>query len=211
MEQPQIPVSLLDYGCTTGEDDYEYDHEELFAMEEYEAPDYEYDGEDTAEPWEPDDFYWYDDWTDETAHYEHDDTAPDDDYEEVYATYLDARRRFADLRAARGFWPVMAVPPSSSGTSSAPPTTYAPSKGKPTKGKGKVEKEKEKGKEDSDLSYKKGQHSRELHQRQQCAFDVARLVTIAMLAQILRPRLRHLEDLNHLRRNPRPRRAMPTW
>ena len=131
---------------TTGEDDYEYDHEELFAMEEYEAPDYEYDGEDTAEPWEPDDFYWYDDWTDETAHYEHDDTAPDDDYEEVYATYLDARRRFADLRAARGFWPVMAVPPSSSGTSSAPPTTYAPSKGKPTKGKGKSGKGKGKGK-----------------------------------------------------------------
>lgn len=161
----------------------------------------------THDPWEPDDFYWYDDWTDETAHYGHDDTAPDDDYEEVYATYLDARRRFADLRAARGFWPVMAVPPSSSGTYL--PPMLLPKENLP-KGRGKVEKEKEKGKEDSDLSCKKGQHSRELHQRQQCAFDVARLVTIAMLAQILRPRLRHLEDLNHLQRNPRPRRAMPT-
>ena len=108
---------------TTGEEDYEYDHEELFAVEEYEAPDYEYDGEDPAEPWEPDDFYWYDDWTDETAHYERDDTAPDDDYEEVHGTYLDARRRFADLRAARGFWPVMAVP--------------TKGKGKSGKGKGK--------------------------------------------------------------------------
>ena len=63
----------------------------------------------------------------------------------MYATYLDARRRFADLKAARGFWPVMAVPPSTSGTSTTPTSSCAPSKGKPTKGKGKGGKSKGKG------------------------------------------------------------------
>ena len=63
----------------------------------------------------------------------------------MYATYLDARRRFADLKAARGFWPVYAVPPTSSSPTASSSPSYVPSKGKPTKGKGKGGKLKGKG------------------------------------------------------------------
>ena len=119
-----------------GENEYEYEPEETYAMDEYEMPDYDLD--DPGAPWESEELYWQDDTWDETIHYEQEpEPSNDDEYEEVYATYLDARRRFADLRAARGFWPVMAVPPTSTSPTTSPPPSYAPSKGKPTTGKGK--------------------------------------------------------------------------
>ena len=129
---------------TTGDDDGDYDHDEVYATEEYEAQDYDLIDEETGEPWETEDMYWQEDWS-EDAYYEHlGEDAFDDDYEEVYATYLDARRRFADLTAARGFWPVMAVPPTTS--SSSPMTSQPPSKGQPSKSKGKGGNGKGKGK-----------------------------------------------------------------
>ena len=129
------------------EDDYEYEAEETYAAEEDDV--YEYDlSEDPATPWEAEDLYWQDDqqW-DDMAYLEQDEANQDEEYVEVFATYLDARKRFAELKAARGFWPVMAVPPSTStsGTSSSPPPSFGLSKGKPTKGKGKGGKSKGKG------------------------------------------------------------------
>ena len=131
---------------TTAENDYEYDLEETYAVDEDDSLDYDF-SEDPGAPWDGDELYWQDEqsWDDAAYYEQHDDALPDEEYEEVYATYLDARRRFADLKAARGFWPVMAVPPSASGTSTSPAPSYAPSKGKPTKGKGKGGKSKGKG------------------------------------------------------------------
>ena len=88
-------------------------------------------------------------WIDETVYYE-DMPEPEDTYEEAYdqweqddedaeveeaySNYLDARRRFAEIKSARGYWPVVAVPPDGSG--SAPSTSPPPQKGN-NKGKGK--------------------------------------------------------------------------
>ena len=128
------------------EDEYEYDLDEIYATEEYEAFEYDHGTDDPGAPWENEELYWQEDQWDEAAYYEQtEDAAPDDEYEEVYATYLDARRRFADLKAARGFWPVYAVPPSSSSPTTSTSPSYVPSKGKPTKGKGKGGKSKGKG------------------------------------------------------------------
>ena len=131
-----------------GENDYEYDFDEIYEAEDNDVADYEYGNDDLSGPWEAEEHYWHDETMDESAYYEQYDesTAPDEEFEEVYATYLDARRRFADLKAARGFWPVMAVPPTSpsSPTTSASPS-YTPAKGKSKKGKGKGGKYKGKG------------------------------------------------------------------
>ena len=141
------------------EDEYEYEHDEIYATEEYEAQDYDIT-DDFSTPWDPDDVYWRDESWDESAYYEQQSDGPhDEEYEEVFATYLDARRRFADLKAARGFWPVMAVPPATSDSTSSPTTSYAPSKGKPTKGKGKGGKGKGKGKGGQRPFFQKGSAS----------------------------------------------------
>ena len=134
------------YDEAAAEDEYEYDPEETYAADENDTYEYDY-AEDPGVPWEADDLYWQEEqpWEDQAFYEQQDDGAQDEEYEEVFATYLDARRRFADLKAARGFWPVMAVPPTTSTTSSSPPSSFAPSKGKPTKGKGKGGKFKGKG------------------------------------------------------------------
>ena len=122
------------------EDDYEYEYDEV--------PAYDTMDDDAGAPWETDEIYWQDDNWDEAAYHEQtDEQLPDEEYEEVFATYLDARRRFAELKAARGFWPVMAVPPSTTGSSTMSPTSSpsASTKGKPTKGKSKGGKGKGKG------------------------------------------------------------------
>ena len=128
------------------EEDFDYDFEETYAADEHEVPDYDFSNDDPGTPWETEDLYWQEDGWDESAYFEQgEDAAHDEEYEEVYATYLDARRRFADLKAARGFWPVYAVPPSSSSPTTSSTPTYVSSKGKPTKGKGKGGKSKGKG------------------------------------------------------------------
>ena len=65
-----------------------------------------------------------DEWEDadefdaQAAYYQYEETAGDpsetvlqdvDTYDEVYAAYVDARRRFSDLKLARGFLPVVAL------------------------------------------------------------------------------------------------------
>ena len=63
----------------------------------------------------------------------------DPQLEEAYATYLDARRQFANLKAARGYYPIVALAPGNDGASQMP--MQRPSKGKGgsprRKGKGK--------------------------------------------------------------------------
>ena len=54
-------------------------------------------------------------------------------YEEIYATYLDARRQMANMKASRGFYPVVALADNSSLPSS--PTSQGP---RPPKSKGKM-------------------------------------------------------------------------
>ena len=54
--------------------------------------------------------------------------------EEAYAAYLDARRRFAEVKAGRGYYPVVAMV-DTAGTQM--PITTTPAKGKTPKGKGK--------------------------------------------------------------------------
>jgi len=56
----------------------------------------------------------------EDGYYQNDEFSGDFDcaLEEAYAAYLDARRQFADLRAARGYYPVVALAPDASPSSS---------------------------------------------------------------------------------------------
>ena len=63
----------------------------------------------------------------EYAYYE--DIAQDDDeaYEEAYASYIDARRRLADVKASRGFFPVVALAPSADSSPSSLQIPVGPS------------------------------------------------------------------------------------
>ena len=56
----------------------------------------------------------------EDGYYHNDENSGDFDgaLEEAYAAYLDARRQFANLRAARGYYPVVALAPDASPSSS---------------------------------------------------------------------------------------------
>jgi len=97
------------------------------------------------------------DWLDhefdyDAAHYENDAGNNDPvldyefdvaEYDSCYASYLDARKRFNDLRRARGFLPVVALDFSASSTSTSP--TQMPMQSN-MKGKGKKGKAKGKGK-----------------------------------------------------------------
>ena len=61
-----------------------------------------------------------------------DEPAEEDEHlEEAYATYLDARKRLAEVKASRGYYPVVAlVPGSEPSTSQLPLSSYATPKGK---------------------------------------------------------------------------------
>ena len=98
---------------------------------------YEADGQ-----WEDD---GYDDFDADAAYFNEgcDDDTEDfgfdpEEYDQCYATYMDARKRFNELRMSRGFLPVVALDPNSSGA----PSTQMPS---PPKGKGKGKKGRGKG------------------------------------------------------------------
>ena len=106
--------------------------------------------------WDGDEYGYYEydeydaEWQDyefdhDAAYYENESGATDPvldyefdvaEYDSCYATYLDARKRFNDLRMARGFLPVVALDPSanSGAASSQMPSS---SKGKSKKGKSK--------------------------------------------------------------------------
>ncbi|CAE7928185.1 GIP [Symbiodinium necroappetens] len=68
----------------------------------------------------------------EQALYEDEPTEEDENLEEAYATYLDARKRLAEVKASRGYYPVVALVPGSEPSSSQLPLSYsnAASKGK---------------------------------------------------------------------------------
>lgn len=71
-----------------------------------------------------------------------------------------ARRRFADIRAARGYWPVVALPPSGgpgSGPTSSTPMSSIDQKAKEKDQKGRAAK-------DNDLSTRRAQRQQELKQ-----------------------------------------------
>ena len=126
-------------------EEYPYDDEELdyeaYTLEE-ENPELDYfpEEDETTETG----FYQEQPGEDEHAFLEEE---WGEEVETAYATYLDARKRFSDLKASRGFWPVYAVPPTSSpmaSSSTAPSIPFPPS----SKGKGKG-KSKSKGKNKS--------------------------------------------------------------
>ena len=94
----------------TAEDDWEdapsYDFAELYDDED----DMQYDeAYEEHEATEGDEFLEYEEAMTTHEDYYHDlpdlPERYDPETEEVYATYLDARRRFAELKANRGFWP----------------------------------------------------------------------------------------------------------
>lgn len=100
-----------------GEDDATYDHVESYEMDEPywqeteydETVLYEYDQSEYAD-WEADDFdgdaaYYYN--GDEEA--AGDPAAEAEVFDEAYAAYLDARKRFNDIKLARGYLPIVAL------------------------------------------------------------------------------------------------------
>ena len=126
------------------------------------------DDYDNASEWPSEDGYYefddtygtHDDWyyeepdfDQEAIYYQNEDdgeTAADssespwvEEYDQVYAAYLDARKRFSDLRLSRGFFPVVALGDPSAGNLSpgvlSPPGSPSSKggKGKSKKGKGK--------------------------------------------------------------------------
>eukprot|EP00959_Pyramimonas_sp_CCMP1952_P364672 7636967-Pyramimonas_sp.AAC.1 len=58
------------------------------------------------------------------------------EYDEVYAAYHDARKRFNDLKLARGYYPVVAMVPGATGSSASAAPRRLPSKGG-AKGRGR--------------------------------------------------------------------------
>ena len=117
-----------------------YDAEELYP-EDYAYQQWDDDetyGKDYGDEWDES----YNEDTYNAADYE-DPDFPDEplddggELEEAYTTYLDARRHFAQMKAARGYFPIVALTDggqSMQGSSQAP---RSPSKGK-SKGKGKI-------------------------------------------------------------------------
>ena len=107
--------------------------------DDYEAP--------TIESWQDDDFGF----DQEAGYYQYDNEHEDeeegfvatsdgpwdiDEYDSAYASYLDARKRFSDLKLSRGYLPIVALQDDTN-PSSTPSSPQRPHKGKgPRKGKG---------------------------------------------------------------------------
>ena len=98
----------------------------------YEEELYTYDAEEDF-PTDYEQEYWAED--DDTRHdceesyYQRDTTTQWTDFDEVYAAYHDARKRFNDLKLARGFHPVVAMRSQGYGSKSIP-TTATPGRGR---------------------------------------------------------------------------------
>ena len=122
---------------TVDEDEYED-----YAEETYNADDEDYAYVEQADDYN--DYYEYEDdeqaynaqSPDEEADFPQD--LEDPEVEEAYATYLDARRRLAELKTNRNFYPVVALGPDSQGQQAQQPYRPPPrGKGPSSKGKGK--------------------------------------------------------------------------
>ena len=107
------------------------DYEEFYEVDEADA----YFGD---WPDDPEEVNYEDDELEEVLHQEDDMPDVDDpEWEEAYASYLDARRRFAELKTNRGYYPVVALADPSPSSSAQSQRPYPP-KGKGSKGsKGK--------------------------------------------------------------------------
>lgn len=97
----------------------------------------------------------------EDGYYQNDENSGDFDgaLEEAYAAYLDARRQFANLRAARGYYPVVALAPDASPSSSGQQHPVSPGHGKgkmKSRGKGKSKGSSSKGRGKSSNPPRKG-------------------------------------------------------
>ena len=82
------------------EADYDQLPEEIYTQDDENA--LEYDWEDNGVYFNEEDNIPWPEEEMEPTYNALDESFEDDDYDEAFATYLDARRRFADLRAARG-------------------------------------------------------------------------------------------------------------
>ena len=129
---------------------FEDDDESIYFHEEPYDDSYDWTWEDgyyeidetygNADGWDPNDF-------DQEAIYFQDNensTEADssempwiEEYDQVYATYLDARKRFSDLKLARGFYPIVAI---GDGASLSPGISSPPSSPSHKGGKGKTKK-----------------------------------------------------------------------
>ena len=121
-------------------DDFEYaepDGAEPYADESAFQVDYD-DAPEDEETWaeEATDH----DYSPDTAFYEAEDY--DEEEEEAFATYLDARRKLAEVRSSRGYYPVVALVDGPGHQSQLPVTATAPPSGK---GKGKQKGKTKKG------------------------------------------------------------------
>ena len=117
-----------------------YENVETFDYEDDDAHDYDedFDGEDAFE---------YNDMSPQSNSYDENNDAyyefpegEDPEAEEAFATYLDARRRFAEIKSNRGFWPVVAMNPEAASPSSSQrpftPSTNRKGASKSSKGYG---------------------------------------------------------------------------
>ena len=110
--------------------------DDAWGAEDEDAVYYEYD--DAA--WEDDGTY--DEFDSEAVYYQEnvadsvmdEDGYDPDEYDECFASFVDARRRFNELRMSRGFLPVVALDPNAGSTGAQQPIN---SKGKGKKGRGK--------------------------------------------------------------------------
>ena len=95
-------------------------NENAYAINDYEEADYYEETDDYQ-----DEFWWEDDAY-HTEHYAEDDSLVDDDASEVeqaveqmedaHINYVDSRRKMKEIAPSRGFFPVVAVPPSDFGS-----------------------------------------------------------------------------------------------
>ena len=120
---------LADDGQTWS--DWDGDDDTAFVAEDFEV--YEEDAQ-----WQ-DDSYLDALEPEETEYAYYEDIAQDDDeaYEEAYASYIDARRRLADVKASRGFFPVVALAPSADSSPSSLQIPVGPSSRPKGRGKSK--------------------------------------------------------------------------
>ena len=106
------------------DDEYDFELEGDFEDDDYDGAYYQDGGEDFGAPWPDHGQDYYDDGADEVYDV--------DEYDEVYASFVDAKTRMNSLRVSRGFYPVVAL--IDKGSSTAPPARS----GKGKKGKGKA-------------------------------------------------------------------------
>eukprot|EP00435_Cladocopium_sp_Y103_P035039 s1888_g9.t1 len=135
-----------------GEDNENYDHNDCWPDddERQEEAGY-YEGEDNNSPG-ADSYYdeTYEDFDNDAAYYQTlgdtDPTEQAEEYDSAYATYLDARRRFNEIKLSRGYLPIVALTDGGSmSPGAATPHSPSPS-ASPGRGNGKSKKGKSKSK-----------------------------------------------------------------